>query len=98
MPKIIVSYNEAVNMIKQHLNAKFDADIIIEPQAVEDGWIDVPKGWSECNPPPQAREFDHIDVVFDDGAVDHGRPGDWAISWSDNWETRIVKFRKLVAE
>jgi hypothetical protein len=76
----------------------------VEPSSVnrvvEDGWIDVPKGWSECNPPPQARAYDRIEVMFDDGVVDRGRPGVWAISWcgDDDWGVRIIKFRKLVTE
>lgn len=97
---LTITHAEVLDILKVHFNLRDDTHITItdqEDDGQDGGWIAVNPIWNKPFPPEPASFMNRIEVVFDDGGSDRGKPDDWCVSWDQsptNTLCRIVKYRR----
>lgn len=91
-----ISRSEANDAIRKHYGLPSSVEVrIVEDEAPNDQWINVPIDWKHHFPTNAATQFSYIEVMYRDGGTDYGHPTDWSYAWAqDDYRSDIIKFRQ----
>lgn len=96
MNTLTISAKTAHSIIRKNFGLPESFKIVIDESTTDAGWFDVPQDYRHRVAPAATAPFRLVEVEFADGTRNVDSPNFWSLSWSRDYPTPIVRFRKFV--